>query len=52
MVENLPAHAGDVRDLDSIPGSGRSPGKRAWQPTPVFLSREAHGQMGLAGYSP
>ena len=24
MVKNLPAHAGDVRDADSIPGSGRS----------------------------
>ena len=23
---NLPANAGDTRDLDSIPGSGRSPG--------------------------
>ena len=26
MVENLPASAGDVRDLSLIPGSGRSPG--------------------------
>ena len=26
MVKNLPANAGDVRDLDSIPGSGRFPG--------------------------
>ena len=26
MVENLPAGAGDVRDVGSIPGSGRSPG--------------------------
>ena len=25
-VKNLPANAGDVRDLGSIPGSGRSPG--------------------------
>ena len=24
MVKNLPARAGDVRALDSIPGSGRS----------------------------
>ena len=27
MVGNLPANAGDVRDADSIPGSGRSPGE-------------------------
>ena len=25
-VKNLPAKAGDTRDVDSIPGSGRSPG--------------------------
>ena len=26
MVKNLPANAGDIRELDSIPGLGRSPG--------------------------
>ena len=26
MVKNLPANAGDVTDVGSIPGSGRSPG--------------------------
>ena len=26
MVKNLPANAGDVRDLSSIPGLERSPG--------------------------
>ena len=26
--------------------------RRAWQPTPVFLPRESHGQRSLAGYSP
>ena len=26
--------------------------RRAWQPTPVFLSGESHGQRSLAGYSP
>ena len=26
VVRNLPINAGDVRDTDSIPGSGRSPG--------------------------
>ena len=25
-LKDLPANAGDVRDLSSIPGSGRSPG--------------------------
>ena len=27
MVKNLPVNAGDIRDADSIPGSGRSPGR-------------------------
>ena len=26
MVKNSPANAGDVRDTDSVPGMGRSPG--------------------------
>ena len=26
LVKNLPANAGDIRDLGSIPGLGRSPG--------------------------
>ena len=26
VVKNLPANAGDVRDVGLIPGSGRSPG--------------------------
>ena len=28
------------------------PWKRAWQPTPVFLSEESHGQKIVEGYSP
>ena len=27
VVKNPPANAGDVRDLDLIPGSGRAPGE-------------------------
>ena len=38
MVKNLPANAGDARD------EVRSPGGRKWQPTPVFLPEEFHGQ--------
>ena len=26
--------------------------RRSWQPTPVFLSKESHGQRSLVGYSP
>ena len=28
------------------------PWRRAWQPTPVFLPGESHGQRSMAGYSP
>ena len=27
MVKNLPSNAGDLRDMGSIPGSGRHPGE-------------------------
>ena len=52
MVKNLPANAGDTGDVGSIPGSGRFHWSRAWQPTPVFLPGEFHGQRSLAGYNP
>ena len=39
-------------DLGLIPGSGRSPWIRKWQPTPVFLPGESHGWRSLVGYSP
>jgi len=28
------------------------PWRRAWQPTPIFMFRESHGQRSLEGYSP
>ena len=28
------------------------PWRRKWQPTPVFLPGESHGQRSLVGYSP
>ena len=48
VVKNPPASAGDS---GSIPGSGRSPWRRKWQLTPVFLPGESHGQRNLVGYS-
>ena len=52
VVKNLPANAGDIRDMGLILGSGRFPWRRAWQPTPVFLPRESYGQRSLAGHGP
>ena len=34
------------------PWVGKSPWRRKWQPAPVFLTGEAHGQRSLVGYSP
>ena len=46
------ASARNVEDLGSIPGLGRFPWRRKWQPTPVFLPGESHGRRNLIGYSP
>ena len=51
VVKNLPADAGDTRDMDLIPGLGRFPWRRKWQPTLVFLPGKSHEQRRLAGYS-
>ena len=37
MVKNLPASAGDTRDVGLIPGSGRSPGGGNGNQLPLFL---------------
>ena len=51
VVKNLPANAGDVRDVGSIPGLGRSLEEKRTT-TPVFLPGEFHGQRSLVGCSP
>ena len=43
------ASACNAGDLGLIPGF---PWGRKWQPTPVFLPGESHGQRSLVGYSP
>ena len=34
------------------PWVGKTPWRRAWQPTPVFLLGNSHGQRTLVGYNP
>ena len=63
-VKNPSANAGEVglipgsgrshggENSNPIPGSGRSPWRRKWQPTRIFLAGESHGQRSLVGYSP
>ena len=48
VVKNLLAITADT---GSILGLGRSPWRRKWQPTPVFLPGKFHGQRSLVGYS-
>ena len=53
VVKNMPANAEGMRDVGSINSwVGKIPWRRAWQPTPVFLPGEPHGQKSLVGYSP
>ena len=52
VVKKLPANAGDTKDAGSTPGVGKIPWRRKWQPTPVSLPGESHGQRSLAGYCP
>ena len=47
MVKDPSANVGDIGDMGSISGSGKIPWRRAWQPTPVFLPGESHGQRSL-----
>ena len=49
MVKN--PYAGDMRH-GFDPWVGKNPQRRKWQPTPVFLPGESHGQRSLGDYSP
>ena len=48
MVKNLPI----VQETWVQSLGGKIPWGREWQPTPVFLPGEFHGQWSLVGYSP
>ena len=48
-MKNPPANAGDSGFNCWV---GKISWRRKWQPTPVFLPGESHGQRGLSGSSP
>ena len=48
VVHNSPA----LQETGLIPGSGRFPWRRKWQPTSVFLPGKSHGQRSQVDYSP
>ena len=51
VVKNLLASAELIRDMGSIPGSGRSPGGGNGSPLWYLCLGKSHGQRSLAGYS-
>ena len=51
VVKNPSANAGNVRDMCSIPGSGRSPGVGNGTPLQSSCLENPHGQRSLVGYS-
>ena len=51
VVKNPPAMQ-ETRRHQFDPWVRKIPWRRAWQPTPVFLPGEFHGQSSLADYSP
>ena len=52
VVKKLPANAGDIRDPDLIPGSGRSPGEAHGNPLQYSCLEKPMDRGALVGYSP
>ena len=52
VVKNLPANAGDIRDVGLMPGSGRSRGEENGSPLQYSCLENLNGQRSLAGCSP
>ena len=52
MAENLPANAGNARDIGYIPGSGRSPREGNDNSLQYSLPGKSHNERSLEGYSP
>ena len=52
MVKNQPAKAGDIKDVGSIPGSGRSPREGNGNPLQCSCLENPHAQKSLECYSP
>ena len=52
VVNDPPASVGVVKIHGFNHWIWKVPWRRAWQPTPVFLPGESHGQRSLEGYTP
>ena len=52
VLKNPPANAGNIRDMGSIPGSGKFPGEEHGNPLQYPYLKNPHGQRSLVGLSP
>ena len=52
VEKGLPDEAARCKRCRFDPWVRKIPWRRTWQPTPVFLPGESHGQRSLEGYSP
>ena len=52
VVKNPPADAGVIKKRGFNSWVWKTPWRKAWQPTPVFMPGESHGERSLASYSP
>ena len=52
VVKNPPANVGRYKRCRFNPWIRKIPRRRAWQPSPLFLPGESHGQRSVVGYSP
>ena len=51
VVKNPPASMGDIKDVGSIPGLGRFPGRGHGNPLQYSCLENPRGQKRLAGYN-
>ena len=51
MVKNLPVNEARGKRCKFSPWVGKISWRRKWQPIPIFLPGESHGQRSLVGYS-
>ena len=51
VVKNPSANTGRHKRQEFDPWVGKIPWRRTWQPTPIFLPGESHGQRSLVCYS-
>ena len=52
LGRRAPIFSCETLETQIRPWVGKIPSGKKWEPTPVFLPRESHGQKSLTGYSP